>query len=303
MAYNIANNSGYTLAQTFKTPNTDKAPNGLFIVGIGVYFSNMPDVNDTISTAKISIRELTDAGVPSTISLYENIIDKNSIVFADDLTKTTNGKATKETFIQFNYPIYLKPNSNYAIVFGSNNDGYDVYYSEIGKEDVTTGELIEFQKQQLESGTMMASSDGYTWTAIQENDLKFTLYRAKFDITRERVIYITDINTKLNTFGIMNLKLPIIVYDNTDYNIYYTINANDIDSESTSWTAMQSEEAVFFNYSEDWVKNGMKLSIKVVLKTNDEYLSPIVNLENFSLYLGQYQSNGTYIQSPFVATY
>ena len=87
--------------------------------------------------------------------------------------------ASAVTTVTFPTPIYVKSGEQYAIVLKpiANNPNYAIWTARIGDEDINTGEKISAQPA---SGVFFASSNDKTWNAIQEEDLKYTLYVANF---------------------------------------------------------------------------------------------------------------------------
>ena len=99
------------------------------------------------------------------------------IVPAADVNTSTNSSAP--TPIIFETPIYLLNNVDYALVIkpADNNPNYTVWTSRLGENDLLTGNRVT---EQPASGILFASANDRTWTAIQEEDLKFKLYFASF---------------------------------------------------------------------------------------------------------------------------
>jgi len=281
------------ISQTFKVA-TDQ-----YLVGLDLYFSRVPDISDTVTQPWIGIREIIN-GIPSSTMLYSQNIDKSTIVDADD--PATGIKASRPTFIKFDRPVYVQANKSYAFTIGANRDGYHVYYSSVGNRDLSTGEAVLYQKQQSEDGVMMVSSNNNTWTPMQEADIKYTLYRANYNTNNPVTLYIHDIDSQIPNFSSMNLTLANTIFENTGVDVYYTINSSDIYSTSTRWIPLTLEELIEFDYS-DIYNNGMKVDFKVVLWSSNPAMSPIVNINNFELFLAKYLTRGTYSQLPFTISY
>jgi len=279
--------------QTFKVSSDQ------YLIGIDLYFSRVVDITDTITQPWIAIREVEN-GVPSDSLLYTQLIDKSIIVDADD--PITGIKASRPTFIKFNTPIFVEANKTYAFTIGANQDGYHIYYSTIGNRDLSTGEAVLYQKQQSEDGVMMVSSNNSSWTPMQDSDIKYTLYRADYDVNNAVTLYISDVDSKLPNFSSLNLTLGTAIFENTGIDVYYTINPVDVYSNATQWVPMTLEELIEFNYS-DTYNNGMKVAFKIILWTDNPMVSPVVNINNFELFLAKYLTRGTYSQLAFEISY
>ena len=98
-------------------------------------------------------------------------------VQAADINVTQDG-STATTF-EFNYPVKLFNDQSYAFVIKPDLDDpdYDVYFAELGEKDLITGNGVNTQPA---LGVAFLGSNQDTWSAIQDEDIKFTLRRAKF---------------------------------------------------------------------------------------------------------------------------
>jgi len=158
------------LAQSFEVPDE----NGVFITKCDVFFQ-AKDTNDLPVTMQIRTMQ---TGLPTTtiIPFGEVVLDPSQVNTSDD------GK-TATTFT-FPSPVYLESGNSYCVVLLSASNEYKVWVSRMGEEDVTTLDLPESQKvvvsQQPLLGSLFKSQNGATWDPSQLEDLKLTLYRAKF---------------------------------------------------------------------------------------------------------------------------
>ena len=85
--------------------------------------------------------------------------------------------ATATTFT-FDYPIHLRSFTEYAIVLFSTSLDYNIWISRLTETDVGGTQTVS---EQPYLGSLFKSQNASAWTASQFEDLKFTLYRAKFD--------------------------------------------------------------------------------------------------------------------------
>ena len=158
------------LAQSFEVPDE----NGVFITKCDVFFKSK-DTNSLPITMQIRTMQ---TGLPTTtiIPFGEVVLDPSQVSISDD------GK-TATTFT-FPSPVYLESGNSYCVVLLSASNEYTVWVSRMGEEDVTTLNLPESQKivvsQQPLLGSLFKSQNGATWDPSQLEDLKLTLYRAKF---------------------------------------------------------------------------------------------------------------------------
>ena len=100
-----------------------------------------------------------------------------AIVPAADINVSDDGKAV--TPVYFNSPIHLQDGRQYCFVTkpGGNNPDTSIWISELGENDINTGERVS---RQPFSGMMFASSNDLTYTPLQEEDMKCNIYYADF---------------------------------------------------------------------------------------------------------------------------
>ena len=89
----------------------------------------------------------------------------------------TSTDASTATNFKFPSPVFLKENTEYAFVVKSNSDKYTVYTARMGDKTLDGSRLIS---RQPVFGGMFKSQNGRTWTAEQNEDIKFKLNRASF---------------------------------------------------------------------------------------------------------------------------
>lgn len=144
---------------------------GMFVTKINVYFA----AKDTKAPVVLQLREMNN-GYPS---LKMPCDDSEVVIHPDDVI-ITNG-STPTTF-KFPYPIYLEQGKEYCFVVISTSPNYRVHISKLGETDKITGSLIS---KQPHLGSLFKSQNNTTWTPEQYEDIKFELYRAKFDHSGE----------------------------------------------------------------------------------------------------------------------
>lgn len=165
------------LAQTFQIGERAH-PNGVHVSSIDVYFKTKS------STVPVTMQiRRTVNGYPSSFA---------DIPFAEvDLMPekvNVSANATLATTFKFPTPIYLSPN-DYAITLISQCDEYEVWIAEMGKTQVDGTKIVDKQPY---NGSLFISQNAATWTAVQEQDLKFEIKRAVFGATGTATFEIAD---------------------------------------------------------------------------------------------------------------
>lgn len=143
---------------------------GEYITKIDVFFSQ---VDDNIPVT-CQIREM-NTGYPTTKVLpfaSKTLLPEECAVSSD---------ATAATTFTFDEPVYVKNGVEVAIVLQTDSPDYLVWISRMGEKDVGGKRLVS---EQPYLGVLFKSQNNSTWTAYDMEDLKFKIYRAKFDTTK-----------------------------------------------------------------------------------------------------------------------
>jgi hypothetical protein len=90
-------------------------------------------------------------------------------------------ESTTPTHFAFDYPVYLQNDTEYALVVETDSTDYELWSSLLGETDISTSTVITTQAS---LGSLYKSQNTESWQEDNAEDLKFTLYRAEFDISR-----------------------------------------------------------------------------------------------------------------------
>ena len=146
---------------------------GMYATKVDLYFGS----KDEFLPVAVQLRTMK-LGVPTTeiIPFGEVILDPDEVNVSDD--------ASVVTTVNFPSPVYLTGGQSYAIVLLSNSNDYTAWISRMGEVDVQTKDKPESEQVIVSSqptlGSLFKSQNGETWNASQYEDLKFTLYKARF---------------------------------------------------------------------------------------------------------------------------
>ena len=158
------------LAQTFLIdPIT--YPQGLFVDKIRFCFKSKDDVVPITLQLRPAVN-----GYPSGSVIYPY----GTVSLTPDKVKTTDNPdladSSKYTEFIFDTPVYLQ-SGEHSFVLIANSNKYETYAAEIGSLDTVSGRQISEQPYQ---GSLFLSQNGSTWTADQNSDLMFRLFRKNF---------------------------------------------------------------------------------------------------------------------------
>jgi len=150
------------IAQTFLVDDAG----GIFATSIDIYFS-AKDENIPIT---LQVREVIN-GYPS-----KTILPFGEVVLSASSVSTSTDSTTATTFT-FPSPVFLREKTEYCMCLLANTDNYRVYVARIGETQINSDRTIS---QQPYAGVFFKSQNGSTWTADQNEDLKFKIKRAEF---------------------------------------------------------------------------------------------------------------------------
>lgn len=154
------------LAQSF-FPSGSEARDGLFATKVDIYFSS----KDSTLPVWVELRPVEN-GSPI------NRIVPSSQVYKYPNEITVSSDATVATTFEFDEPIYLIPDQEYAVCIQSNSEDYNVFIATVG--DFVLGTTERKITKRPFFGSLFKSQNARTWTPYQWEDLKMTVHVASF---------------------------------------------------------------------------------------------------------------------------
>lgn len=160
------------LAQTFLVQSTG----GAFITKVDVYFAT----KDIGVPVNLQIREVVN-GYPG-----QKILPFSRVTLTPDRVNVDQtGIANVATTFTFESPVYLQDNVEYCVVLLSDSNNYRVWIAQLGEQNIGTNRFIS---EQPYAGVLFKSQNASTWTANQEQDLKFRIHSAVFNTSANPAI-------------------------------------------------------------------------------------------------------------------
>ena len=175
------------LAQSFSIDGRNGVP-GAFVTKVDVFLRKAPQTNNRGGTdlaipIQLQIREM-NAGVPKNsppndqFVVYKNADDVYDVVNnINDLEDIDDVLSNPVTF-EFEEPVFLKANEEYAIVLLSDCDEYEAFVSTT--YGLILGKTDERVSKQPATGSLFLSQNGSTWTPRQDQNMAYRIYTAKF---------------------------------------------------------------------------------------------------------------------------
>jgi len=168
-------------------------------------------------------------------------------VAIDDTTGSVV-QSTTPTKFKFDYPVYLENDTEYALVLETDSIDYLVWASKLGETEIATSTTVTTQPA---LGSLFKSQNTNAWTEDLFEDIKFTIYRAEFDITRTAELLLTNENTGFESLDVNPLLTNSgsesgsnsSLYKNNNYKVKVNHSNNGFDSVGKSY--------VFFKGSSD----------------------------------------------------
>lgn len=158
------------IAQTFTVPTA------CFVTKFDIFFAskarNVP-VTLQLRTA--------GSGLPTSAVIGTVVLNPSQVQTSND--------GTVATTFTFDDPIFLAEGMEYAVVLLADTQEYNVYIAEQGQNVI--GSSMALSKQ-AHMGVFLSSSNGSTWNAHQNRDMKFTLHRAVFGVGESSIVFDSD---------------------------------------------------------------------------------------------------------------
>ena len=195
------------IAQTF---GVMEHPNGAFLKKVDVFFrdrpgkqSNVSTLNDTGQGITMEIRRVLNGyptmevlrGARKFLKNTEVNTTRDTAVGPDGVGRALNYyfQAEDTTTFEFDEPIYLAPNTEYAICLlpEGNDPNYNLWVSKLGENQIGTNTRITAEETNI-AGMLFTSANNSAWSAHQTEDMKYELHFAKFSTGEGEVEFVND---------------------------------------------------------------------------------------------------------------
>ena len=303
-AINRRNCTNDPLAQTFFVSSREN-PDGIFVDSVDLFFKTKESGSIPVS---VQIRT-TENGYPSSkviLPFATSSVLSNDIQVSDP--EVTSKAATK---FEFQAPVYLAPDTEYALVILANSDKFEVYTSRIG-EFLLSNTAVRCTKQPL-AGSLFLSQNGTTWTASQTDDLVFRLRKCVFPVNAEKsVVLNAEISPQLKTGADLDYDTLFIdgeVLDFANTNVNYAFKtarqSGGVYSKDSVWTNYQLGSNVDLPERKTVdMQDPTTLRVKCDLRTSNRDVSPVIDLNRLSTIVVKniVNNNGNSETAPTLAT-
>ena len=234
------------------------------LIGVDLFFA----AKDTSLVCTVQIRNMVN-GYPGNVSYAEKVLKPQDIKVSRD--------GSLATHVEFESPIDCKENISYCVVVLTDSSVTSLWVAEGGKRDVATNTFLTTNP--YAAGVLFSSSNAQTWTAHQEADMKFALYRADFTGKGSYVFK----NIPIEKASSVIIAIDELRPASTSATWYYSKNS------SNEWITFEPYEEIEFT---DTVAESIAIKVEF---TASSYKSPLVlgNGINIVNYLNK--TSGSYI--------
>ena len=119
----------------------------------------------------------------------EVVIDTPAVRMGIATDSTGVTESTTPTNFEFDHPVYLQNDTEYALAVETDSTDYEMWVSKLGETDISTSTVITTQPS---LGSVYKSQNTENWSEDIFEDLKFNLYRAEFTIDRPAELLLTN---------------------------------------------------------------------------------------------------------------
>lgn len=268
------------LAQSFRTYNEP-----VYISSVDLWFKTKS------STAPITfqIREMIN-GYPGPKIIPGSTITVN----ASNINISTDASAS--TRMKFTDPVYLEANTSYCFVVLAFSTEYELWCSELGQVDITTGVRID---RQPVLGSLFTSQNNVTWTPEQDFDLKFIINQCNFstDGSNEFINFAPmtgadaySLIQKTSQFVLGNNQ---IIHPNTDIRWYYRFDRTT--EGPTSVSQGLTPQYKLFQPGVNLDLQNLTTQVLLRMEFSGGTLSPIIDKERAGIIFIKNLNEGDYI--------
>ena len=252
-------------------------PTGIFIHSVDLYFSHVSNKSVPIKMYLVEVEN----GVPT-----QRRVPLSDVAKRPDEVATSND-ATAATTFEFDSPLYLQYGIEYAIVTESNSSQYRQWLSEVGKNDVTTGEYIS---KNPFLGVSFKSQNASTWTPDQMKDFKMVVRRADYQTSGSIILQATGISGAKTEEGVFpasdgplefsQVQLNTDYVEHTETDVLFEIS---VDGGTNYEVIVPNENHYISTAVNTPITQNSSVKIKVSMKSGNSKISPIVDLDRISL--------------------
>jgi len=219
------------LAQSFFVTN----PNGIFVTKVQTYFST----KDSTIPVQLQIRPMVN-GHPSSTEIHgQSVVFNAPNQVHPPASQTQAAVEASPTTFEFEEPIFLNPETEYAIVLLAESTNYNAYVAETYAFEL--GSTEKRISRQPSMGSLFKSQNGTTWEPDQTKDLAFKIFTANFEASGTAVFENRDVDKELLDNNPIYMSADVgadtdavvMLVPNHGFSIGDTVKVEGLDSATT----------------------------------------------------------------------
>jgi hypothetical protein len=303
------------MSQTFFTPKKSEIVNGqvrasygVFVSSIDLFFYQKPTTVGELLPFSVAITKVAN-GLPTEEVLAERTLDATQIKVSSLPSSSNTATLTK---FAFEDPVYLLPETEYAIRLHTESPDYQVWTATVGGTTVDETGNSRRVSQQPYVGNFFKAQNASNWNPVENQDLMFRLNRAVFSSSAETYFEADPAYIKTNVLADL-MKLSSTEQQFTPTNVKYFIQTNLIDNTTVSNLELKNNE--IYNFAKDIdissstnkkrrvvrANKGSDVNVRVLMTTTDDSISPIINKERLGLFALQNIINNSGIANNLIS--
>ncbi len=161
--------SGRFIAQSFIVPTPEDVA-GAYVTQIAIYFKSKTD----LSQVKVFLAEVVNNAPDPTKVIPGTLVYKKSSEI------TVSATAASGTIFTFEKPVFLGSTKQYAVCLQTPSKDFGIWGAAKGEIDILTGKNLGSNPL---LGKLYYRENNGSFSVVENEDMKFDLYRAKFDNT------------------------------------------------------------------------------------------------------------------------
>lgn len=259
-------------------------PDGIFLSKVRLCFQSKDDQLPVRIQIRPSVNGYPSATQSVPFSDVSKMPDQVNVTDRPDFENSA-----KYTEFVFDSPIYLLP-GEHALVVLSNSNNYFIWTAIKDEKDVNTGNAVG---QQPYAGSFFKSQNSSTWTADQDTDLMFRLYKYEWDTTKQaEAIFTLDWANPARTLT-SNANVDVMVLKTQDINFPNTFLQHSFTSrtktgQNTGYVQIiPNMTTLMLDTFGSRVIRPSSISdfkVKATMRTRNPHISPVLDVDRYFIF-------------------
>jgi hypothetical protein len=263
---------------------------GIYVSSVDLFFAGKPILADLQLPVTCQIVTVSN-GIPT-----QNVVAAKTVECKDVKVSTVPDAANSSTITNFKFddPVYLEPETEYALVVVSDSPDYYLFISELGGTILgsTPPRRVSIQPY---VGSLFKSQNSSTWTPIQNQDLMFRIKKCVFNTSGGGTVLFKPRNQFANV-NVDSLLLHTTLLNHKPTSSNFKFKSNNVSgTQDVQFTYVPVNTKYSFGadlLTSTATSNRRRRIVRgdansfiagVDMNTTDSDMSPLINIERVSL--------------------